>query len=245
MLRIILNGAGGRMGREVREMLLDGDGSAVLCAQIDKSSPEIVLKNIAEYRDEADVIVDFSHHSAIKELVAYAVGRKMPLVICTTGQTQEEKDLIHEAAKSIPVFFSANMSLGIAVLCSFAKKAAALFPDADIEIVEAHHNRKLDAPSGTAAMIADGIKEVRPDAQCVYGRHGMKQREKNEIGIHSLRMGNEPGMHEVVIATDFQTLRLTHNAESRAVFAEGALTAARFIAGRQPGLYDMNSIVSL
>ena len=94
-------------------------------------------------------------------------------------------------------------------------------------------------------MIADGIKEVRPDAQCVYGRHGMKQREKNEIGIHSLRMGNEPGMHEVVIATDFQTLRLTHNAESRAVFAEGALTAARFIAGRQPGLYDMNSIVSL
>lgn len=242
-MKIILNGAGGRMGKAVCEQVLDGDLGDVVCAEIDKTAPDIVIKNISDYTDDADVIIDFSHHSATKELVAYAISRQLPLVICTTGQTDEEIALIHEAAKSVPVFFSANMSLGIAVLYDFARRAAALFPDADIEVVEAHHNRKLDAPSGTAKLLCEGLCQARPDAKLVYGRHGMAEREKNEIGVHSLRHGSEVGMHEIIISTDYQTLTLKHNAHSREVFAEGALSAARYILGRENGLYDMQSIM--
>lgn len=243
-MKIILNGAGGRMGKAVCEQVLDGESGDVICAEIDKMAPDIVLKNIADYKEEADIIIDFSHHSATKELVAYAVGRKLPIVICTTGQTEDEIALIHEAAKSVPVFFSANMSLGIAVMYDFARRAAALFPDADIEVVEAHHNRKLDAPSGTAKLLCDALCEARPNAKLVYGRHGMAKREKNEIGVHSLRHGNEVGMHEIIISTDYQTITLKHNAHSREVFAEGAISAARYIFGKENGLYDMQSIMN-
>lgn len=242
-MNVILYGAGGRMGKEVLSMI-DSLEDVSLAAAVDKISDSCTLHDIADYQGEADVIIDFSHHSLTKEVIAYAMSRALPLVMCTTGHTDEEKALIFEAAKSIPVFFSANMSLGVATLCTLAKKAASLFPDADIEIVEAHHNRKLDAPSGTALMIADTIKEVRPEAEYVFGRHGMSKRAKNEIGIHSLRCGNEPGMHEVIIATDFQTISLKHNAESRAVFAEGAVSAARFIQHRVAGLYNMYSLIN-
>lgn len=243
-MRIILYGAGGRMGKEVRELLLSGDGSAFLVAQVDKLANDIELHHLSDFKGEADVLIDFSHHSLTKEVIAYALSRSMPLVMCTTGHTDEEKALIREAANSVPVFYSANMSLGIATLCDFAKRAAALFPEADIEIVEAHHNRKLDAPSGTALMLADTIKEVRPEAKYVFGRHGMSKRAPEEIGIHSLRCGNEPGMHEVIISTDFQTLSLKHNAQSRAVFAEGAVSAARFIKDREAGLYNMYDLIN-
>ncbi|MBR6675851.1 MAG: 4-hydroxy-tetrahydrodipicolinate reductase [Clostridia bacterium] len=243
-MRIILYGAGGRMGREVRELLLSGDGSATLTAEVDKLANDIELHHLSDFKGEADVIIDFSHHSLTKEVIAYALSRSLPLVMCTTGHTDEEKNLIREAANSVPVFYSANMSLGIATLCDFAKRAAALFPEADIEIVEAHHNRKLDAPSGTALMLADTVKEVRPESRYVFGRHGMSKRAPEEIGIHSLRCGNEPGMHEVIISTDFQTLSLKHNAHSRAVFAEGAVSAARFIKGREAGLYNMYDLIN-
>lgn len=242
-MNVILYGAGGRMGKEVLS-LLDASQDVSLAAAVDKISEDIELHDLSDYKGEADVIIDFSHHSLTKEVIAYALSRSLPLVMCTTGHTDEEKDLLFEAAKSIPVFYSANMSLGVATLCDLAKKTASLFPDADIEIVEAHHNRKLDAPSGTALMIADTIKEVRPEAKYVYGRHGMSKRAPEEIGIHSLRCGNEPGMHEVIIATDFQTLSLKHNAESRAVFAEGAISAAKFIQHRCAGLYNMYSLVN-
>ena len=243
MMKIILNGAGGRMGRALRELLLSGDGSAVICAEVDKNSPDMPFKNMADYKDAADVIIDFSHHSATKELVSYAMGRALPLVICTTGQTEEELALIREAALSVPVFLSANMSLGIAVLCDFAKRAAQLFPDADIEIVEAHHNRKLDAPSGTALMLADSICEARPDSTLVYGHHGMEKRREKEIGVHSIRLGSETGMHEILISNGFETLTLKHNAHTRDVFAKGALAAAKFLLTKQAGLYDMQSIM--
>jgi len=230
------------MGKEVNA-LIEASDNCTLCAAVDKISEDVALHDLADYQGDADVIIDFSHHSLTKEVIAYAISRSLPLVMCTTGHTEEEKALIFEAAKSIPVFYSANMSLGIATLCDFARRAAALFPDADIEIVEAHHNRKLDAPSGTALMIADTIKEVRPEAQYVFGRHGMAKRAPEEIGIHSLRCGNEPGMHEVIISTDYQCLSLKHNAESRAVFAEGALSAAKFINRRIAGLYNMYSLI--
>ncbi len=242
-MNVILYGAGGRMGKEVLSLLETCEDASLACA-VDKISEDIAIHDLCDYQGIADVIIDFSHHSLTKEVIAYAKDRSLPLVMCTTGHTEEEKAILFEAAKSIPVFYSANMSLGVATLCDLARRAAALFPDADIEIVEAHHNRKLDAPSGTALMIADTIKEVRPEAEYVYGRHGMSKRAPNEIGIHSLRCGNEPGMHEVIIATDFQTLSLKHNAESRAVFAEGAISAARFIKGRCAGLYNMYSLVN-
>lgn len=242
-MKIILYGAGGRMGAEVANLIATKTADTIV-ASVDKLCKDMPYNNISDYKGDADVIIDFSHHSLTPEVIAYAMGRCLPLVMCTTGHTDEEKALIFEASKSVPVFFSANMSLGIATLCDFARRAAELFPDADIEIVEAHHNRKLDAPSGTALMIADTIKEVRTDAKYVYGRHGMAKREPCEIGIHSLRCGNEPGMHEVIISTDYQCLTLKHNAESRAVFAEGALSAAEFICNKDAGLYNMYSLIN-
>ena len=164
-------------------------------------------------------------------------------MLATTGQTEEEKAMITKAAESIPVFFAANFSMGVALLIDLAKKAAQTMPDAEIEIVEAHHDRKLDAPSGTALAIANAIKEVRPEATFNMGRSGYAKREPNEIGISAIRMGNIVGIHEVMIGTQNQTITLKHEAHSRALFAEGALQAAAFIADKPAGLYNMESLI--
>ena len=187
----------------------------------------------------ADVIIDFSHHSAIAEVLSYAKANHMAVVVGTTGHTEDEKALIFEAAKHIPVFYSGNMSLGIAVLCNLAKQAAAAFPDADIEILEIHHNRKVDAPSGTAKMLFEAVKEVRPNATANCGRSGEGKRTKDEIGISALRMGNVVGIHEVHICTPSQTLVLRHEAANRAMFADGAVAAAKFLVGKPAGHYNM------
>ena len=173
----------------------------------------------------------------------YACANNIPLVIATTGQTDEELALIRSASEQIPVFFSANYSLGVALLVELAKKAAAAMPDVDIEIVEKHHNRKLDAPSGTALMIANAIRTVREKAQLVCGRSGMAKRTPEEIGIHAVRMGNIIGEHEVLIGTDSQTITIKHEAHSRSLFAEGAVAAAAFLVGQSAGLYDMKSLL--
>ena len=190
-----------------------------------------------------DCIVDFSHHEATQKLLEYAISQNIPVVLSTTGHTEEEKKLIYAAAKKIPVFYSANMSLGIALLVELAKKTAEAMPDAEIEIIEKHHNRKIDAPSGTALMIADALHEVRPDSYANNGRSGQGKRQKNEIGIHAIRMGNIVGEHEVIVGTENQTITLRHEAHSRALFAEGALAAAAFIKDKPAGLYDMKSLV--
>jgi 4-hydroxy-tetrahydrodipicolinate reductase len=152
--------------------------------------------------------------------------------------------MIEEYAKKIPIFVSANMSVGVALTVKLAKQAASVFPDADIEIIEKHHNRKKDAPSGTALMIANAIRTVREKAQFVFGREGMAKREKNEIGVHAVRRGNIVGIHEVLVSTDSQTITLKHEAHSRALFAEGAVSAAECILNKPAGLYNMNSIVT-
>ena len=187
----------------------------------------------------ADVIIDFSHHSAIGGVLSYAKANNMAVVVGTTGHTEDEKALIFEAANHIPVFYSGNMSLGIAVLCNLAKQAAAAFPDADIEILEIHHNRKVDAPSGTAKMLFEAVKEVRPQAYANCGRSGEGKRTKDEIGISALRMGNVVGIHEVHICTPSQTLVLRHEAANRAMFADGAVAAAKFLVGKSAGQYNM------
>ncbi len=194
-------------------------------------------------RVDADVVVDFSHHTAIASVLDYARAIGAAAVIGTTGHTPEEKERICAAAKDIPVFYSGNMSLGIAVLCRLAAQATAAFPDADVEIVEIHHNRKVDAPSGTAKMLFEAVKAVRPQATANCGRAGEGKRAKEEIGIASLRMGGVVGIHEVHICTPSQTLTLRHEAGNRGMLAEGAVDAARFICGKAPGIYTMHEML--
>lgn len=244
MMNILLNGACGRMGKEV-ERLIEASEAHKIVARVDKMATESgCYTDINDFGGTADMIIDFSNHLGTAELLEYAVKNKIPAVIATTGHTDDELKLIDDAAKSIPIFHSANMSLGVALLVELAIKTAAVMPDADIEIVETHHNRKLDAPSGTALMIANGIKTVREKALLKLGRAGNAKREKDEIGIHAVRRGNIVGIHEVLVSTDSQTITLKHEAHSRALFAEGAVSAAEFIFGNAAGLYDMNSIVT-
>ena len=241
-MNIILNGAEGRMGRIVDAAAAAGGHSVVARVDFGYAGGE-GLRTLDEYQGPADVVIDFSNHAATAQVVDYCTKRGLPVVVATTGQTEEELALIDGAAKTVPVFLSANMSLGVALLADLAKKAAAVFPDADIEIIEKHHNQKLDVPSGTALLLARRIKEARPEAEFVIGRHENGKRTKAEIGIHSLRLGNEVGVHEIIIATGSETITLKHEAENRSLFAQGALAAAAFIAGKAPGMYDMRSII--
>ena len=241
-MNIILNGATGRMGRSVDAAAAAGGHSVVARVDFGYAGGE-GLRTLDEYQGPADVVIDFSNHAATAQVVDYCTKRGLPVVVATTGQTEEELALIDGAAKTVPVFLSANMSLGVALLADLAKKAAAVFPDADIEIIEKHHNQKLDVPSGTALLLARRIKEARPAAEFVIGRHENGKRTKAEIGIHSLRLGNEVGVHEIIIATGSETITLKHEAENRSLFAQGALAAAAFIAGKAPGMYDMRSII--
>lgn len=191
-----------------------------------------------------DCIVDFSHHSLTKDLLSFALLHKLPLVIATTGQTEEEKAAISGAAKEIPLFFAPNYSIGVTLLIDLAKRAAKALPGAEIEIIERHHDRKVDAPSGTALALANALCEVRPEFKIVPGRTGDGKREKEEIVIHSVRMGNLAGVHEVILGTNSQTLTLRHEVHDRSIFAEGALVAAKFLVNKAPGLYDMHGLIS-
>ena len=238
-MNAVIWGANGAMGRLIRERL-----GAEVAGLVSLDGEEGVAKTGQALGPvEADVVIDFSHHSAAPEVIRYAKSIGAAAVIGTTGHTPQEKAMILEAAKEIPVFFSGNMSLGIAVLCKLAGQAAACFPDADIEILEIHHNRKVDAPSGTARMLFEAIQAVRPEATDHCGRAGEGKREKNEIGIASLRMGNVVGVHEVHINTGSQTLVLRHEAGNRGMLADGAVDAARFMVGKGPGLYAMAQLL--
>ena len=239
-MRAILCGANGAMGKLICEILGDQ-----IIGKVSIDGENGVPKTFEELGSlEADVLIDFSHHTAIGDVLSYAKKNPMAVVIGTTGHTPEEKALIAQAAEELPVFFSGNVSLGIGVLCRLAKEAASYFPDADIEIVEIHHTRKVDAPSGTAHMLFNAIKEVRPQAVENCGRAGEGKRTKDEIGISALRMGNVVGIHEVHICTGTQTLTLKHEATTRAMLADGAVDAAKFMVGKTKGLYNMESILN-
>ncbi len=248
-MNILLSGILGYMGREVVKLCEKGYRGSVLTAGVDPNA--VGDEKVPVYKSfedalasGADIIVDFSHHSATPALLEFAQKNKLPVVLCTTGHTEEELALIDEAAREIPIFHSGNMSLGIALLIETAKTVASHMPEAEIEIIERHHNRKLDAPSGTALMLANAIKEVRPETYSNVGRSGQGKRTSSEIGIHSVRMGNIVGIHEVIIGTPNQTVTLKHEAHDRALFAEGALAAAEFLVNMPEGKYDMKSIVT-
>lgn len=256
-MNIIISGIKGHMGAEVYKLLKNEGSELAAFAGVDvAAAPEETMgdEKIPVFKDfqcaarqlnceEDCCIVDFSHHSATKDLLSFATERKIPLVLATTAQTEEERQMILKASEKIPIFFAANYSLGIALLIELAKKTAAAMPDAEIEIIEKHHDRKLDAPSGTALAIAQAIREVRPQARPVTGRNGSGKRTPEEIGIHAVRLGNITGEHEVLIGTPNQTITLKHEAHSRALFAEGALAAARFLKGKTAGLYGMTDLV--
>ena len=244
-MRILLCGYGGHMGREVLACA-ERDADSKVVAGVDPMIPAagVCVQSFDGVPAESDVIIDFSHHSMTGALLDYAEAKNLPVVLATTGQTEEEKARIQEAAKKIPLFLAANYSLGIATLADLVRRAAALYPDAEIEIVEQHHDRKLDAPSGTALSLFNAVKEVRPEATANCGRAGQGRRTKDEVGIHAIRMGNIVGVHEVMIGTQNERITLKHEAFSRGVFAEGSLKAAKFLIGKAAGMYDMKDLIN-
>ena len=246
-MRVLVHGITGHMGQIIASLAEGGFAGATLAGGV---SPDVRIeennnfKSFASCNVESDVVVDFSFHGAVRDLMDYCIAKSLPVVLATTGHTEEEKEIIRKASERIPVFYSANMSIGVAALADLAKKAAAAFPDADIEIVETHHNRKLDVPSGTALLLANAIKEARPQSTFNIGRPDNGKRTKEEIGIHSLRMGNIVGIHEILISTGNETITLKHEAHSRALFGEGALRAAAFLIGKKSGLYNMKDMIA-
>lgn len=238
-MRAVLCGANGAMGQLIAGILGDE-----VVGRVSLDGAGGVAKTFDELgRVEADVIIDFSHHSAAADVLRYAREIGAAAVIGTTGHTADEKQLIFDAAKEIPVFYSGNMSIGIALLCQLTRQTVALFPDADVEIVEIHHNRKVDAPSGTAKMLFEAVKAERPDAVEHDGRSGECRRTKDEVGISSLRMGGIVGVHEVHVCTASQEITLRHQVYNRAMLAEGGVQAARFMVGKPQGLYAMTDLL--
>ena len=248
-VKIILTGAAGRMGKAIIG-LADGDPSVSIIAAVDVApiqSSVPCYSGIGEVPTDigADVIIDFSHHTALEGILNYAKKAKCAAVICTTGHTEQELALLEKAASEIAVFRSGNMSLGINLLMALVKKAAATLNGFDIEIIEKHHNQKLDAPSGTAIMLADAAKDgVDYAAELVYDRHAVRKKRDNcEIGMHSVRGGTIVVEHEVIFAGHDEIVTLSHSARSREVFARGALSAATFMKGKPAGMYSMTNVI--
>ncbi len=250
MTRIILNGCNGKMGQAITKVAAASESVSIVAGlDINDCLPNTypVFTNPEKCGIEADVIVDFSHPSALDLLLDFAVKRNMPVVVATTGLSKEQKQKLVDISTKIPVFFSANMSLGINLLIELAKKAAKVLDgNFDIEIVEQHHNQKIDAPSGTALAIADGINEVIENtAEYVYDRHSVrKKRQKNEIGLHSVRGGTIVGKHNVIFAGQDEIIEISHEASSKEVFAVGAVKAAVFMKDRPCGYYSMSDLIS-
>ncbi len=242
-MKVMIIGAQGRMGKELTALVNASYAGFDSYLGVDACS-DTYPHTPAECAESPDVIVDFSHASATDAILDYAVASGTPIVIGTTGHTPAQLSHIERAAEHVPVFHSGNMSVGIAVLVELAKQAARAFPDADIEIIEVHHKHKADAPSGTALMLANAIAQVRPDSRNVLGRSGQGKREKQDIGISAVRMGGVVGEHKVCICTESQTITLEHKAHTRALFAEGALTAAAYLVSKAPGLYNMQSMLA-
>lgn len=240
------------MGRSVTEMALASEDCRIV-AGVDVNAANLgaalsfpVYGSIEDFPGDADVIIDFSHHSALPSLIKYATERSIPLVVATTGHTEEEMALMKEASQNIAIFFSRNMSIGINLLIDTCRRAAStLGLEFDIEIIEKHHNKKLDAPSGTAMMIAEALADERKcESEFVYDRHEVRrQRSKEEIGIHAVRGGTIVGEHDVIFAGNNEILTISHTASSREIFANGALKAAIYITHKPSGLYSMSDLI--
>ena len=240
-MTIILNGAGGRLGSEIAALICQEDEYTLVTVDPYAPANHKTLESVKI--SGSAVLVDCSHHSAIGDVCDFVRANNIPAVIATTGHTSPEREAILQTAAVAPLFVSGNTSLGVALLVELAQRTAHVMKGADIEIVEIHHTNKLDAPSGTALMLADAVLRARPELVPKLGRSGQGKREENELGIHSLRMGGVIGDHQVLVSTPSQTFTLRHQAHSRRLFAEGAMLAVGFIADKAPGMYDMGMLL--
>ena len=249
MLEVLVNGCNGKMGQVVCD-LIEQNENLVLKAGFDKNiTGEFafpVFDKIEDIKEKPDVIIDFSIPIATLNILEYASKNNVPIVIATTGFTKEQEENIEEYSKIIPIFKSANMSFDIMIMKKLVSWLAPLMKDTDIEIIESHHNRKIDSPSGTAQMLADSINSALGNTlHCEYNRHDKhEKRDKNEIGMSSIRGGNIVGEHTVQFIGDFETFEIKHTSYSRNVFAEGSLKAASFIVNQKPGLYCMEDMAN-
>ena len=247
-MKVLLSGCGGAMGRMLAEIIAEKNEMSV-CAGVDKFPPSNaafpVFNEYSSCDIECDAIIDFSHPSALTSLLKYAMDKSLPIVLCTTGLSDAQQEEIIEASKKIAIFKSANMSLGVNLMTDLLQKAASFLNGFDIEIIEKHHNKKLDAPSGTALMLADSINEALEDKkEYKYGRHGADaKRQPQEIGIHAVRGGTIVGEHQVHFIGPDEIIEIRHTALSKRVFAVGAVQAAVFIKDKSPGMYDMQDML--
>ncbi len=250
MIKIIMHGCCGHMGQVITD-LVGKDEECTIVAGIDPydngKCPYPVYQSLSSCREEADVIIDFTNSAAIDSLLSGAISKKLPIVLCTTGLTEEQLDLVSQSIAYIPILRSANMSLGINTMFKLLKEAAKVLAGAgyDIEIVERHHNLKVDAPSGTALALADAInEEFNNSYEYVYDRsHVREKRDKKELGISAVRGGTIVGEHEVIFAGIDEVIEFKHSAYSKAVFAKGAISAAKYLAGKKPGMYNMHDVI--
>jgi len=250
MIKLIISGCNGRMGQVVTR-LAKADGGFEIAAGFDRNTAKLsdypVYSHPLEYAGSADVVVDFSSPAALDSLLSWCKAKKVPVILCSTGYSPEQLETIKAASAEMPVFKSANMSLGINVLTTLIKRAAEIMGETfDIEIVEKHHNQKKDAPSGTAIMLADAVREgLEYEPEYVYDRSTVRRpRDKKEIGISAVRAGTIPGEHTVIFAGTDEVIEFKHTAYSREIFAAGAVKAAKFMAGiTAPGMYDMSDVL--
>lgn len=250
MINVLLSGCFGKMCIAVAGVIAGKEDMQVvagvdMCRDLTASFP--TYTNFGDVAETPDVIIDFSDPSNLSDLLAFATAKKIPAVIATTGYNDEQLAQIKEASKIIPVFFTFNMSLGVNVLACLAKSAAKILgDDFDIEIIEKHHNQKIDAPSGTAIMLANAVNSVFDEKkEYEYDRHIKREkRRKNEIGMHSIRGGTIVGEHDVIFAGNDEVITLSHTAQSKALFATGAVKAARYVVGKEAGMYDMQMLLN-
>ena len=250
MTKIIMNGCNGKMGQVITRLVEDDPEVEIVCGvdiNTQKENTYPVVTSIDEFDGEADVVIDFSHPSCLMNILSYCKRTNMPVILATTGFSADDKAEFIKASEEIPVFFSANMSLGINLLISLAKQAAKLLEgNFDIEIVERHHNKKIDAPSGTALAIADAIDETLSyPAEYVFDRHNVRrQRKSTEIGISAVRGGTIVGDHDIIFAGNDEVIELSHHAASKEIFAVGAIKAAKFMKNKPAGMYNMDMLVA-
>lgn len=249
MIKAVLCGASGKMGGFVVASAKE-NGNIKIAAGVDKVNNGAdfpIFSSFSEINTDADIVIDFSNPALLDELLSYAVGNNLPAVIATTGYSDTQIEKIKQASERIPIFFTFNMSVGVNLIASLSKRAARILGDSfDIEIIEKHHNQKLDAPSGTAIMLANAVNSVFDDTlNYEYDRHSVRRkRPKNEIGIHSVRGGTIVGEHDVIFAGHDEIITISHSARSKEVFAVGAVRAAEFLYGKKAGIYDMNDIMN-
>lgn len=249
MTRIIITGANGKMGNVLKSIISNREDCEIVAGvDLNTESKDSfpIYASINEVKEEADAIIDFSNPVLLDDLLAYSEKTSTPLVIATTGYSDEQKAKINEASKNCPIFFTYNMSMGVNLLVTLAKKAVQVLGDEfDIEIIEKHHNQKIDAPSGTALMLADAInEEIEHSMKYEYDRHSKREkRSKNEIGLHAVRGGTIVGEHDIMFAGRDEIITLSHSARSKEIFAVGAVNAAVFMNGKSAGMYDMSELI--